>query len=76
MTFPLLTVIYPFSNKSSQPNLHIGITEVVKRGNAKGMTLDQVYAKSVIKGKASDELHRMLKSGYLARLKPKKEKLY
>jgi hypothetical protein len=49
------------------------IIEVVKRANAKGMTLDQAYAKSVIKGKASDELHR---TGYLARLKPKKERLY
>ena len=52
------------------------ITEVVKRANAKGMALDQVYAKSVLKGKASDELHRMLRAGYLARLKPKKERLY
>ncbi|MEH7504926.1 hypothetical protein V7152_23440 [Neobacillus drentensis] len=52
------------------------ITEVVKRATANGMTLDQDYAKSVLKGKASDELHKMLKSGYLARLKPKKERLY
>ncbi|WP_042461740.1 hypothetical protein [Neobacillus dielmonensis] len=52
------------------------ITEVVKRANAKGLALDQTYAKSVLKGKASDELHRMLRSGYLARLKPKKERLY
>ncbi|MFP5114834.1 hypothetical protein ACSU64_20990 [Bacillaceae bacterium C204] len=52
------------------------ITEVVKRANAKGITLDQIYAKSVLKGKASDALHRMLRSGYLARLKPKKERLY
>jgi hypothetical protein len=52
------------------------ITEVVKIANAKGITLDQVYAKSVLKGKASDELHRILRSGYLARLKPKKERLY
>lgn len=52
------------------------ITEVVKRANAKGITIDQAYAKSVLKGKASDELHRMLKSVYLARLKPKKERLY
>lgn len=52
------------------------ITEVVKRANAKGITLDQTYAKSVLKGKASDELHKMLRSGYLARLKPKKERLY
>lgn len=52
------------------------ITEVVKRANAKGMTLDQAYAKSVLKGKASDDLHKMLKFGYLARLKPKKERLY
>jgi capsid portal protein len=53
-----------------------GITEVVKRANAKGMALEQAYAKSVLKGKASDELHRMLRSGYLARLKPKKERIY
>ncbi|MDM5326821.1 hypothetical protein [Neobacillus sp. CF12] len=52
------------------------ITEVVKRANAQGMALDQAYAKSVLKGKPSDELHRMLRSGYLARLKPKKERLY
>jgi hypothetical protein len=52
------------------------ITEVVKRANAKGMPLDQAYAKSILKGKAGDELHRMLRSGYLARLKPKKERLY
>jgi hypothetical protein len=52
------------------------INEVVKRANANGMTLDPVYAKSILKGKASDELHRMLRSGYLARLKPKKERLY
>jgi hypothetical protein len=52
------------------------ITEVVKRANAKGMILDQAYAKSVLKGKASDDLHRMLRSGYLTRLKPKKERLY
>jgi hypothetical protein len=52
------------------------ITKVVKRANAKGVTLDQSYAKSVLKGKTGDELHRMLKSGYLARLKPKKERLY
>lgn len=36
------------------------ITEVVKRANAKGMTLDQDYAKSVLKGRACDELHRLL----------------
>jgi hypothetical protein len=29
---------------------------VVKRANAKGMTLDQAYAKSILKGKASDEI--------------------
>lgn len=52
------------------------ITEVVKRANAKGMTLDQDYAKSVLKGKASDNLHKMLKTGYMSRLKPKKERLY
>jgi hypothetical protein len=52
------------------------ITEVVKRANAKGMPLDQAYAKSILKGKAGDELHRMLRSCYLARLKPKKERLY
>ncbi|SDN62561.1 hypothetical protein [Bacillus sp. OK048] len=52
------------------------ITKVVKKANAKGITLDQSYAKSVLKGKAIDELHRMLRSGYLARLKPKKERLY
>lgn len=52
------------------------ITEVVKRANAKGITLDKAYAKTVFKGKASDELHRMLRSGYFARLKPKKERLY
>jgi hypothetical protein len=33
------------------------ITEVVKRATAKGKTLDQAYAKSVLKGKASDDLH-------------------
>ncbi|MGF6947887.1 phage tail protein X [Neobacillus sp. B4I6] len=52
------------------------ITEVVKRANAKGMNLDLAYAKSVLKGKACDELHKMLKSGYFARMKPKKERLY
>lgn len=52
------------------------ITEVVKRANAKGINLDLVYAKSVLKGKGSDELHRMLRSGYLVRLKHKKERLY
>jgi phage tail protein X len=52
------------------------ITEVVKRANAKGITLDQDFAKSVLKGKASDRLHRVLKAGYLARLKPKKERLF
>lgn len=52
------------------------ITEVVKRANAKGMILDQAYAKSVLKGTAGDELHRMLRSGYLTRLIPKKERLY
>jgi phage tail protein X len=52
------------------------ITEVVKRANSKGISLDQAYAKSVLKGKASDELHKMLRSGYLARLKPKKERFY
>ncbi|QIZ07618.1 hypothetical protein HFZ78_13475 [Priestia megaterium] len=52
------------------------ITEVVKRANAQGMNLDQAYAKSVLKEKASDELHKMLRSGYFARLKPKKERLY
>jgi hypothetical protein len=45
------------------------INEVVKRANAKGITLDQAYAKSVLKGKATGELHKMLQSGYLARLK-------
>ncbi|MCR8996512.1 hypothetical protein [Brevibacillus laterosporus] len=52
------------------------ITEVVKRANTKGIMLDQAHAKSVLKGKASDELHRILRSGYLARLKPKKERFY
>jgi hypothetical protein len=52
------------------------ITEVVKRANAKGLILDQAYAKSVLKGKVSDELHSILRSGYLSRLKPKKERLY
>ncbi|QIZ07649.1 hypothetical protein HFZ78_13650 [Priestia megaterium] len=52
------------------------ITEVVKRATSKGMALDQAYTKSVLKGKASGELHKMLRSGYLARLKPKKERLY
>ncbi|PKR83891.1 hypothetical protein [Heyndrickxia camelliae] len=52
------------------------IAEVVKRANAKGITLDQSYAKSVLKGKPSDELHKMLRSGYFARLKPKKERIY
>jgi hypothetical protein len=52
------------------------ITEVVKRANAKGMVLDQAYAKSVLKGKPSDELHKMLRSGYFARMKPKKERIY
>lgn len=52
------------------------ITEVVKRANALGKTLDLSYAKSVLKGKPSDELHRILRSGYFARLKPKKERIY
>jgi phage tail protein X len=52
------------------------ITEIVKRANAKGMALDQAYAKSVLKGKASDELHKTLRAAYLPRLKSKKERLY
>jgi glutamate synthase domain-containing protein 3 len=51
------------------------ITEVVKRATTKGMNLDLAYAKSVLKGNASDEIHKILRSGYLARLKPKKERL-
>lgn len=47
------------------------ITEVVKRANAKQITLDQAYAKSVLKGKPTDDLHKILKSGYLARIKHK-----
>jgi hypothetical protein len=42
----------------------------------KGKTLDQAYAKSVIKGKPRDDLQRILRSGYLARLNPKKERHY
>ena len=52
------------------------ITKVVERAKAEGISLDQAYAKSILKGVPSDELHKLLRSGYFARLKPKKERRY
>jgi hypothetical protein len=52
------------------------VTEIVKRAHNKGIPLTKEYASSVIKGKATDELHRILKSGYMARITPKKGKGY
>ncbi|MEK5499617.1 hypothetical protein [Bacillus sp. FSL M8-0168] len=53
------------------------ITEVVKRANSKGFTyngapLDKQYVTSIISGKATDELHRLLRSGYRLKIKPHK----
>ncbi|PGT81582.1 hypothetical protein [Bacillus sp. AFS040349] len=50
------------------------VREVVSRADRKGMDIDQEYAKSVIKGKPNDELHKILKSGYMARIKPNQKK--
>lgn len=53
------------------------LVEVVKRANDKSYTnngkpIDKAYAISVINGKAQDELHRLLKSGYKQKIKPNK----
>ncbi|MBN8194200.1 MULTISPECIES: hypothetical protein [Bacillaceae] len=50
--------------------------EIIKKGTAAGMIqqngepVDHSYVVSVINGKASDKLHRLIKSGYRLRIKP------
>ncbi|MFD2446396.1 hypothetical protein ACFSO7_20755 [Bacillus sp. CGMCC 1.16607] len=49
------------------------IAEIVRRFNAKGykvngQDLDHQYVANVIKSKASSELHRVLKSGYMKKI--------
>jgi hypothetical protein len=52
------------------------IKEVVKQGAVAGMiqpngeSLDKAYIVSVINGKATDKLHRLVKSGYRLKIKP------
>jgi hypothetical protein len=52
------------------------IKEVVKQGIAIGMIqpngepLDKAFVVSVINGKATDKLHRLVRSGYRLRIKP------
>jgi hypothetical protein len=52
------------------------IKEVVKKGAVAGMIqqngepLDKTYVVSVINGKATDKLHRLIRSGYRLRIKP------
>lgn len=56
------------------------IREVVLRAEQKGLTqrsgepIDKAFITSVIDGKATDELHRILRSGYRLRIKPNKRK--
>jgi hypothetical protein len=47
------------------------IVKVIRSANQKGISVTPEYAKSVIKGKPTDELHKFLKSGYLERIRPK-----
>jgi hypothetical protein len=55
------------------------IKEVVKKGTADGMTkqngepLDKAFVVSVINGKATHKLHRLIRSGYRLRIKPNKK---
>jgi hypothetical protein len=52
------------------------IKEVVKQGNAAGMIqpngepLNKAYVVSVINGKVTDKIHRLVSSGYRLRIKP------
>lgn len=49
---------------------------IVKKGDVSGMTqlngepVDHSYVVSVISGKATDKLHRLIKSGYKLKIKP------
>jgi hypothetical protein len=53
------------------------LVEVIKRANEKGYSnngkpIDKPYVVSIVNGKALDELHRLLKSGYNHKIKPSK----
>ena len=53
------------------------IGEIVKRANDKELTnnekaVDREFVTSVITGKATDELHRLLKAGYRSKVRPNK----
>lgn len=55
------------------------IVKVIQNANEKGLThqdepLTKEYVTSVISGKGNDELHRLLRSGYNARIKHSKTK--
>lgn len=55
------------------------IVEVVRRANIRnitngGLPLDREFVTAVIRGKASDELHRILQSGYKHRIRINKGK--
>lgn len=55
------------------------IVKVINNAKEKGIThqgkpLEREYAIAVISGKATDELHRILKSGYNSKVKPNKSK--
>lgn len=57
--------------------LNNSIAEVVREFERRGIkhnseAVDYEYVRSIIKGTASDELHRKLKSGYLQKIKPSK----
>lgn len=55
------------------------IEEIVNRANEKDLThngklIDREFIIQVINGKASDELHRLLRSGYRLKIKPIKKR--
>ncbi|WML45470.1 hypothetical protein [Neobacillus sp. PS3-40] len=57
------------------------LVEVTKRANARGLTLngsliDKEYVKSIICGKSTDKLHRLLRLGFNKRIKTIKKGQY
>lgn len=46
------------------------IVEVIKNLSEHGYTVDKDYIVTTLKSKGKDELHRMIRSGYMKRTKP------
>lgn len=49
------------------------MSKVVKLMTDEGHSVDYQYVSSVISGKPSDELHRIIRTGYMKRTKPKRK---